>query len=181
MAQPRELSRAQFRLRSLLGLMLAVAVASWVVTVVPPPLWVVFTVHALPAIAFTLSVLGFVYLPGSAKAFCLGYGLTLLQVVVLTFLLVDNFDYHFIFRSWQVLSLVPLMCFVLPGAIGLIGVYFHNVGQRTKQRELALAKAVVIKARQQAPMRTRPRPVVREVLGIRDEAEEQISPLTNGA
>ena len=180
MAQPRELTASQFRLRSLLGLMLAVAVASWVITVVPPPLWVVLTFHALPVVAFTVCVLGFTYLHGAPRAFCLGYGLTLLQVVVLTFLLVDNFDYRFMFR-WEVMGLVPVMCIVIPGAMGFIGVYFHNVGQRAKQRELALAKAVVTKAKQQAPTRPRPQTVVREVLEIRDDEQDETSPWTSGA
>ena len=180
MAQPRELSASQFRLRWLLGLMLAVAVASWVVKVVPPPLWAVLTIHVLPVVVFTLCVLGFVYLHGAPRAFCLGYGLTLLQVVVLTFLLVEDFDYRSLTRYWQVMALVPVMCIALPGAMGLIGVYFYNVGRRAKQRELALAKAVVIKARQEAQPRPRLQPGVREVLEIRDEAEER-SPLTSGA
>jgi hypothetical protein len=171
MAQPRELTSTQFRLRSLIALMFAVAIASWVVTVVPPRLWLVLTIHALPVVAFTICILGAVYLPGGMKAFCLGYGLTLFQVVVLTFLLVDNFDYQFIMRYWEVMALVPVLCIVLPSAVGLVGVYFHGIAQRAKQAERAVTTAIVNRARQQAVQR--PRPVVREVLEIRDEAENQ--------
>jgi hypothetical protein len=173
MAQPRELSFAQFRLRSLIGLMLAVAMASWVVTVVPPPLWFILAFHVLPVALLTTCILGAVYLPGAWRAFCLGYALTLLQVVVLTFLLVDNFDYRLIMRSWEIMSLVPVLLMVLPGALGLVGVYFHNIAYRAKQTEAALARAVAARAREQA--RPRPTRVVREVLEIRDEADDPIS------
>ena len=173
MAQPRELTASQFRLRSLLGLMLAVAILSWGITFVPPPLWFILGFHALPVVEVTVCILGVVYLKGAWRAFHLGFGLTVLQVVVLTFLLVDNFDYRFITRSWEILGLVPALLVVLPGATGVVGMFFHNIGQRAKQRELALAKAVVVKAKQQPQTRARPQSVVREVLEIRDEAEDQ--------
>jgi hypothetical protein len=170
MAQPRALTSTQFRLRTLLGLMLAVAIFSWVVTIVPPPLWFILAFHVLPVVLLTACILGAIYLPGPWRAFCLGYAITLLQVVVLTFLLVRDFDYRFIMRTWQIMSLVPVLLIVLPGAMGLIGVFFQNIAHRVKQTEAALARAVAAKARQQA--QHRPRPMIREVLEIRDEPDD---------
>jgi hypothetical protein len=150
--------------------MFAVAIASWVVTVVPPPLWIVLAFHVVPVAVLTTCVLGAIYLRGGLRAFCLGFALTLLQVIVLTFLLVEGFDYGFIARHWQVMALVPVLCIVFPGAMGFVAAYFHNVSERARQKEIAVARAVVEKAKQQA--RHRPKPIVREVLEIRDEAEE---------
>jgi len=127
---PHRPSFLQFRLRSLFILTFAVAVLSWLITILPPEFWFILGFPTLPIVGLSASILGVIYLSGWQRAFWLGFGIALLQVMVLGFF-VDAFDGR-VFRDWEALFLIPFFVVVVPVLTGFVGVYFFWLGQANK-------------------------------------------------
>jgi hypothetical protein len=127
-APSRQLGSFQFRLQSLFIFMLIVAILSWLVTIVPGDFWFLLVLPTLPLVAMTASILGVIYLRGGWRAFWVGYGVCLIQVVVLG-LFFEVFEVRGPFRELEVLILVPLFVVGVPALTGWIGFRFYRNGQ----------------------------------------------------
>jgi hypothetical protein len=125
MPQSRQLAPFQFSLRWLFIAMLVVAILAWLATVLEEDIWFVLLLPALPLIAMTTSILGVIYLRAGWRAFWVGYGVCLIQVVLLG-LFFKVFDGPF--RELEMLLLVPMFVVAVPSLTGWIGVRFYRNG-----------------------------------------------------
>src|SRR5688572_30793958 len=99
---PRQLAPFQFPLRSLFIATLVVAILAWLVTIMPGDFWFLLLLPTLPLVAMTASILGVIYLREGWRAFWVGYGVCLIQVVLLG-LFFEAFEFRGPFREVEVL------------------------------------------------------------------------------
>jgi hypothetical protein len=130
---PRRPSFFQFRLRSLFILMFSAAIVVWLFTLLEEELIIFFGLMVFPVVALSTSTLGVVYLRGGRRAFWMGFGLALLQVVMLAFVF-EFFDRRFM-REWEAVILLPILLLAMPVGTGFIGVYFQRMGQKQEQSQ----------------------------------------------
>jgi len=132
----RPLAPFQFSLRWLFIAMLVVAILAWLVTVLEEEIWFILLVPTLPLVALTTSILGAIYLRQGWRAFWIGYGVCLIQVVLLA-MFFEVFEFRGPFREFEVLILVPLFVVAVPALTGWIGYRFYRSGQAQTAAPLA--------------------------------------------
>ena len=128
MPQPRPLAPFQFPLRWLFIAMLAVAILAWLTTVLEEGIWFILLLPTLPLVALSTSILGAIYLRQGWRAFWVGYGVCLIQVVLLA-MFFDAFEFRGPSREFEILILVPLFVIAVPSLTGWIGYRFYRSGQ----------------------------------------------------
>ena len=130
-AKPRPQSFFQFKLRSLFMLTLIVALLSGFIRIAPPQLWFLIVFPTTPVVGLTTCILGAIYLRGSGRAFWIGFGITLVQA-----LLVGLFFSRFGWRGsilrdeWVAVLFGSFFLLLVPVGTGLLGMYFYRLGNR---------------------------------------------------
>jgi len=123
----RQLRFFQFRLRSLFIFTLVVAILAWLITVIPGDFWFILLLPTLPIVTLTASILGVIYLREGWRAFWVGYGISLIQIILLG-LFFDIFDRPGL-GELEMIVFVPGFVIVVPAMTGGIGFYFYRKGQ----------------------------------------------------
>jgi hypothetical protein len=131
----RPLGLFQFRLRSLFFLTLAVAIFSALVRILPLGVWYLLVIPVMPIMALSASILGVIYLRAQWRAFWLGFGTGIVQIIVLGFY-ADFLPSVFRGNEWEALLLIPFFVLVVPSMTGGIGVWFYVRGEAVRNLEL---------------------------------------------
>jgi hypothetical protein len=139
MRPSRPLAPFQFPLRSLFFLTLAVAVLAALVRILPIGVWYLLVIPVMPIVALSSSILGVIYLRGQWRAFWLGFGTGIVQVIALG-LYVDVLPGAFPMRDWEAILIVPFFILVVPSMTGGIGVWLYVRGQAAQVLEVPMSE-----------------------------------------